>query len=241
MQLPRPFYKPDSWLERLLLRAAEVPGYIGASARRKLARRSRRRAAKDLNTALAHFDLALKGIGPGDAVMDLGANVGDYTIKLAETGATVHAYEPDPIAFHSLSKRTEGLGNVILYPAAVALHAGRLQLNRTPNFEMDPLLWTTCSSIVLQKGGSPGIEVEVISFRDAIDRCGKKVSIIKMDIEGAEFDIIEKIFAEPEEFKFEAMFVETHEKCLLEKVSLIFRLNREAASLQARYINLHWP
>ena len=37
-----------------------------------------------------------------DVVFDCGANVGDVTEPLAQTGAHVHAFEPDPHAFRKL-------------------------------------------------------------------------------------------------------------------------------------------
>ena len=46
------------------------------------------------------------GIEGCDVVFDCGANVGDVTAPLAATGATVHAFEPDPFAFGQLSRRT---------------------------------------------------------------------------------------------------------------------------------------
>jgi 16S rRNA A1518/A1519 N6-dimethyltransferase RsmA/KsgA/DIM1 with predicted DNA glycosylase/AP lyase activity len=52
-------------------------------------------------------------------VFDCGANVGDITAKFASTGATVHAFEPDPLAFASLEKKFKTRSNVILHNKGV--------------------------------------------------------------------------------------------------------------------------
>ena len=41
-------------------------------------------------------------LGPGDVCIDLGANIGEVTVPLAETGATVHAFAPDHDTFAQL-------------------------------------------------------------------------------------------------------------------------------------------
>lgn len=225
-------FRAETPLLRLLVAAQSWPGYFGRSARRKLLRRYGR-------YSIQAFDGFLGRIGPGDAVLDLGANAGVFTTKLAATGAMVHAYEPDPEAFARLSQAVAGLANVRLYNAAVAARAGSLRLSRKKLAAGGHQ--TVASSIVFDNGGGDGIDVEVVSFYDALARCGQRVALVKMDIEGAEFDILEQVFAAPWDFGFDAMFVETHERLALEKTALIDRLRREAAGLPQRYVNLYWP
>lgn len=235
MTATAPFvFRPETPLLRLLAAAQSLPGYFGRSARRKLLRRYGR-------YSVAAFDGFLGRIGPQDVVLDLGANAGIFTEKLAATGAMVHAYEPDPEAFALLSARVSGLANVRLYNAAVAARAGVLRLNRKKRASGGHE--TVASSIVFANGNEAGdgVEVDVVAFSEALARCGKRVALIKMDIEGAEFDILEQVFATPDQFAFDAMFVETHERIAPEKTALIDRLRREAALLPSRYVNLYWP
>lgn len=230
-------FRAETPLLRLLAAAQSLPGYFGRSARRKLLRRYGR-------YSVAAFDGFLGRIGPQDAVLDLGANEGVFTTKLAATGAMVHAYEPDPEAFARLTRAVAGLANVRLYNAAVAARPGLLRLSRKKRAAGGHD--TVASSIVFDNrgkdgGGSDGVEVEVVGFAEALARCGQRVALVKMDIEGAEFDILEQVFAAPAAFDFDAMFVETHERIAPEKTALIDRLRREAAGLPQRYVNLYWP
>ena len=73
-----------------------------------------------------------------DVVLDCGADVGEVTKVLAETGATVHAFEPDPYAFGQLKKRTADLPNVVRHNAALGVRAGTIKLMRADNFDDNP-------------------------------------------------------------------------------------------------------
>ena len=50
------------------------------------------------------FSLFRNLIGPGSVVLDIGANIGWYSVISAKLGASVYAFEPIPRTFHSLEK-----------------------------------------------------------------------------------------------------------------------------------------
>ncbi|OYU18360.1 MAG: FkbM family methyltransferase [Rhodobacteraceae bacterium PARR1] len=228
-------YRPETALQQVLHALRNVPGFVGLSARRKLARRYGKRAVAD-------FDTRLRQIGPGDAVVDVGANVGLFTARLADTGAEVHAWEPDPYAFDRLTNRFSGVANVHLHNAAVAQRPGRLRLARKAAFNRDPGRYSTASSIYFApEVGGDSIEVDVVAFDEALARCKAPVKLVKMDIEGAEFDILTSIFADPAACPAEALYVETHEMLDPAKIPLIDRLRAEAESLPRPVVNLYWP
>ncbi len=163
--------------------------------KRRRARNERAQFARGLMQGI------LSMLKPGDVVLDCGANVGDVTVPLAETGATVHAFEPDPFAFEQVSSRVEGLDNVVLHNAAVAVAAGTLRLMRAANFADNPKAGSVKSTLIT--GGrnideSDGIDVEVIALpnllRDLAATHGE-VAFLKMDIEGAELDLLEHMQA----------------------------------------------
>lgn len=53
----------------------------------------------------------LKKLSKKDIAVDCGANVGRFTEMMAQTGATVYAFEPNPDAFAVLSENIKGVGN----------------------------------------------------------------------------------------------------------------------------------
>lgn len=228
-------YRPETPMQRWLDALRHLPGPVGRAARRKLSRRYGPRAVAD-------FEARMASVGAGDVLVDMGANVGDFTARLAATGATVHAWEPDPYAFDRLKARFADAPNVHLHNAAVAARAGRLRLARKAGFDTDPEKHSTASSIVFNgAGASDGIEVEVVSFADALARCGGRAKIVKMDIEGAEFDILEDIFRAPQDWAFDVLYVETHERQAIDKIPLIDALRQKAEGIARPVINLYWP
>jgi FkbM family methyltransferase len=230
-------YRPQGIKEQTLAMLGRLPGGVGERARRRLSARWGKRA-------IADFQAKLQQLGPGDLCIDLGANVGHFTAELAATGAVVHAYEPDPWSFEQLSARFEGTPNVVLHQAAVAAVGGTARLRRARRFAEDPQRFSHSSSIVrddADRYGEEGFDVEVRSFQQVLRDIGAKVALEKMDIEDAEFDILEDIFARPGDFAVKAIFVETHERNDPTRIAQVTRMRRNAETLKAPSINLYWP
>ncbi len=126
-------------------------------------------------------------IHPGDVVVDVGANVGYFTLiaaQLVGDGGKVWAFEPDPDAFELLRRNVElnGYKNVTLVPKALGSEPGTLKLfrhatNRGDHRTYDP------------GDGREAVEVEVTTldhyFADA-----SRLDLIKMDIQGAECAVV---------------------------------------------------
>jgi FkbM family methyltransferase len=245
MDAPRRHRNGSLWLIELLRKAQFLPGYPGRSAGRKLRRQL-------WSQTQARFDAVLAGLGPQDSVLDLGANVGTITARLAATGAAVHAYEPDPDTFARLTANVGHLPNVRLYPEAVAVRTGRLQLYRArADVLVDARLRSESASIlfVARHGDSSNsVDVNVVSFAEALARAGGEVNLVKMDIEGAEMAILSDLMP-PDvtsddvgamALPFKHMFVETHERMLPEHWPEIRRLRKLLQDVQRPEIDLYW-
>ena len=104
-------------IRSVLHKTERLGGYIGRAATRELRLRYK-------SSVQAEFNARLAALRSGDVALDLGANVGVYTARMAETGATVHAFEPDPDTFARLVKRVGHLPNVVLHQKAVGAGGG---------------------------------------------------------------------------------------------------------------------
>lgn len=154
---------------------------------------------------------------PGDLAIDLGANRGDVTKLLAATGADVIAYEPDPVTFAALVERFAGHTNVKLVNAAVGVGTGTVHLMRGENFEENPRLASTKSTILAGAAGvdqGNSVEVPLIDFptlvRHEVAKRGT-IAFIKMDIEGSELDVLEAMDRENLFANIRGLVAETHE------------------------------
>jgi len=175
-------------------------------------------------------------------VIDCGANVGNITKKFAATGATVHAFEPDPIAFSILKKRFQSFPNVILHNQGVWDKETDLNFFSHKNQSEEPA-YTVSSSIIINKKNidrEKKREIHVIDLCDFIVKLGKKINLIKLDIEGAEIAILKKIL-EKETYKlFDQMFVETHEKKIPGQTEEIEQIKLLMEKKRVSNIKLNW-
>lgn len=184
---------------------------------------------------------------PGDVVLDCGANVGAVCEPLAQSGATVHAFEPDPYAFSQLSARVGRFDNVTLHNAAVGSHAGTVKLQRATRFDDDPAR-NSVKSTILEGGrstdGGEMVDVEMIDFpafvRALLAEHGR-IAFLKMDIEGAELELMETMFAADMFEDIRLTVVETHEKKFKELRPRYAKLREDVgAKYPITKINLDW-
>lgn len=178
----------------------------------------------DRNMRTAHAKGLLQGIcsmlTPGDLVMDCGANIGDVTAPLAASGATVQCFEPDPFAYAHLETRFSQAPNVTLFNAAVGTGEGTVALRRAPDFDEKPK-GASVKSTILEGGRGVGtsnqdmVEVRLMDFiahlEAEIARVGE-IAFLKMDIEGAELDILEAMETRGLFEHIRCTVAETHER-----------------------------
>lgn len=211
--------------------------------------RLKRRQARNLRAARARG--FLEGVAamlrPGDLVIDCGANVGDVAAPLADTGADVLCFEPDPYAFRRLSERLGKAANVTLRNEAVGIGEGTVQLMRAESFASNPKGGSVKSTVLTGGRGideSAAIDVPLVDLpallRTEADARGEIV-LLKMDIEGAELDILEAMEAEDLFDPIRCTLVETHErkfKALRPRFKAL--KERIAGRYPEHKVNLNW-
>ena len=181
----------------------------------------KRRHKRDLRAAHARglMQGILSLLQPGDVVVDCGANLGTITGPLAETGALVHAFEPDPYSFARLVDLFADHPNVTLHNAAVGVTEGRIQLMRAANWEDNPDLASVKSTVIsggrkIEEAGGSAIEVALIDFPAFLDGLKARhgtIAFLKMDIEGAELDLLEEMDRRNQFTDIRLTVAETHE------------------------------
>jgi FkbM family methyltransferase len=204
--------------------------------RLKIGRKSRKK------NAFAEFNRALSNLNKGSYVIDCGANVGEFTKLFLEKGFFVDAFEPDPIAINELKKNCKNNKNLNLFQSAVGLKENTQKLFRYRKFDENDPYSTQGSSLLDYRSGTnkPFVEIKVIDFINHINKQKKDISLLKMDIEGSEIEILNKIIDLNIHDKIKYIFVETHErfshKLGLETAKLKLRIK----NLNIKNINLDW-
>jgi len=212
-----------------------LPGQRGWHYKRKL------RLADDGATDAA-FASAIEGAA-GKVCVDLGANLGVFSRRMAATAGRVYAFEPDPWTAQELRKAVADLPNVAVIEAAAGVEDGTISLYRSKEFQDDPGRASQSSSIIAEKrniDSSSGIDVPVVDFVRWLEALDSDVALIKMDIEGAEVALLERLMDAPVLSRVDAIFVETHESRIPELAARTEALRARAARLPHPVINLDW-
>lgn len=205
------------------------------------------------NLRHAHATGLMQGIlsmlRPGDVVLDCGANVGEVTVPLAQTGAQVISFEPDPYAFSQISKRVKNLPNVTVHNAAVGPTSGTIKLMRASNFDDNPKGGSVKSTIIsggrnIDEDDAQGIDVELICFpdflREIIAEKGR-IAFLKMDIEGAELELLETMLEQDLFDNIGLTVAETHESKFRELRPRFKKLRKDVGEkFPITKVNLDW-
>ena len=135
------------------------------------------------------IDFLLKYLRPGMTAIDIGANLGVYSLPLAsrlgESGA-VFSYEPGGEARECLQASLDlnGFQNFRLSPCALSNRSGRLWLAHGASSELNELKSS------FDEGGA-GEMVDVVTLDAEMDKHGwESVDFIKIDAEGQEARIV---------------------------------------------------
>lgn len=131
-------------------------------------------------------------IGEGQSWLDLGGNIGTFAVLALSLGAQkVICYEPEPENFELLSLNLRlndfELGRYQLHQSAVSAEGAN-----------EPIELYICRGdynkyrhSLIKIRGRPTIKVDCVSL-DQVRKAYPEINAIKMDIEGAEIEILEK-------------------------------------------------
>jgi FkbM family methyltransferase len=126
-------------------------------------------------------EIVKSNVKKNDIAVDIGANVGYYTLLMAKNEANVFSYEPEPQNFELLKKNVslnDFSSNVKLYNKAVSNFNGNSKLALAEHSTGQHKLGTN-------RFGNEAIDVEVIKLE--LD----KIDFAKIDVEGDELHVLQ--------------------------------------------------
>lgn len=131
----------------------------------------------------ADMALVLHFLRGDDLFIDIGANIGSYSILAgAEVGAEVMAFEPVPVTF-SILKENMALNNLgykaQLYNNGVGNDNGVLRFTNSLD---------TVNHVIKDSNNQAGIAVDIVRIDDTVNI--DKPCLIKIDVEGFETEVL---------------------------------------------------
>lgn len=152
--------------------------------------------------ALLDSDSIVYSLGVGDTI--------EFDLKLIErTAATIHAFDPTPDAEATLAA-SKPPANFHFHAAAAAGSDGELTLY--PRVRSNGSLSETMFTVTAEaRNAHLGRVVPALTVPSMASRLGHEhIDLIKMDIEGAEYDVIDNLLASP--LRPQQLLVEFHHR-----------------------------
>jgi FkbM family methyltransferase len=154
-------------------------------------------------------DYAFKSKTQNPVIVDCGANIGIAMLyfKYCYPQAQLYCFEPNPNVFKLLNQNRDynKLGDVTLYPVALSNFVGQIP------FFMDDNAGTLLSSVDEKRGGSNVINCQAQKLSDYLKHF-ESVDLIKMDVEGSEWMIVDDLKESGSLIKIQQLIIEYHHK-----------------------------
>jgi FkbM family methyltransferase len=175
-------------------------------------------------------------IARGDITIDCGANIGTVTSRLARAGATVYAFEPNPVCFDILKRRFRASRKVHCIHAGVLDRAARMTFRCPGAYGKNDLLGASIEGSFEYNFSShdPAIIHETVV--DCIDLSEfianfSRVRFLKLDIEGSEVALLNRLIDTRVIDIIDFVLAETHDWLMphlkVPTAELRARLNKE--------------
>ena len=130
-------------------------------------------------------------VEPGDVVLDIGANVGFFTLdSLQKQASRVYSVEPHIDSFNQVKVLSEKFDNIIPINKAVSKSGGFVEMFIDENASATNCM-TTYGEIFNRN--SNVVRIQSVNINELIADIKGKIDFVKIDCEGCEYDIFQTI------------------------------------------------
>lgn len=145
-------------------------------------------------------------IDAASIVLDAGAYTGEWAQEImARYNPTIHAFEPDPRNFKQLAKRAQQCSRLIPYSFGLGAK------NETVRITLEHL----GSSMFADTSGKRGVPWAEVEIKDILDTWKTlsldRVDFMKINIEGAEFPLLERMIEADLLHRVNCFMIQFHE------------------------------
>lgn len=130
----------------------------------------------------SRYELGKLQVNPGDVLLDIGANIGEYAVVRSSIASTVIAVEGDSLAYSCLRLNARLHPNITPIQAVLSSEDGQVDFYESPE--------GADSSIVQPSSYARLVSRSSRSVDSLVDELGVQVDFMKCDVEGAEPEVL---------------------------------------------------
>jgi FkbM family methyltransferase len=125
----------------------------------------------------------IKHLEPEKTFLDIGANIGYYSLLISSYCRSIYAFEPDPRSLAALEQNASKVNNITIIQEAVYSEVGEMPLDISNLPEFSNLQKNS------DKIGCVNVKVNTLD-NFAREHPELRITAIKTDVEGADFDVL---------------------------------------------------
>lgn len=165
--------------------------------------------------------MILEEIEKNDVIIDCGAYLGKFSNYVADKGAIVYSFEPCKELHEGLLKRFEAYKNVVVINKGLSSKPGIVKFFKHKEYDnekKDNIKFLESSSIFPKKGnvGNEYFQAETIKLSEFISSLNTKVKLVKINVEGAEYGILNNLIDSKVIYNIKYIIVSFHNHKILE-------------------------
>lgn len=155
-------------------------------------------------------------IEEGQTVFDIGANVGDITMHIAQKigdRGVIHSFEPDPINYKRISKNISlnTFKNIHLNNMGLGSETAKLKIIVRDEYNRG------MNQLVKGSVKEGDDFIQIMRFDDYVKKNGiNKIDVIKIDVEGFDFEVLKGASDTLDKFH-PKLFIELDDDCLIKQ------------------------
>lgn len=143
-------------------------------------------------------------------VLDIGANIGDFSHACRLLGFDVIAVEPHPNAVKNLRKRFKNDPKVRILELAISDSEEDGSLYFHQDHTLDPIQTSISATTISDKFKQNLFEINVVQKKLFTILDGETFALIKVDIEGSEFKLVDDLISSSSQIN--RLLIEKHER-----------------------------
>ena len=148
-------------------------------------------------------------LGKESVFIDGGAHKGEELKYLSKIGCEVHSFEVNPVHCRNLKEEYSKYKNIIINHAALWIEDDYIDVYHKKTNELASMSTETCK-VDIDKEKS--IRVKAIDIATYILSLDKKIDVMKLDIEGGEYKVINHLIETEVIDKIEKIYFEDHNR-----------------------------